>query len=387
MARDINKALVLNMFRENELVSRAEIARVLKLSKVTVSTIVRDLIEKHFIQEQGMGNSFQSGGRKPILLSLDNSKLFVIGIDIGTTNIVAATANLKGRYKYFSRIPTAKSLAVEEVLDQVHSLAEEGIKQTGIGKKQIIAMGVSAAGIVDSLKGYIHFSPDFNWKSLPLRTLLEEHTNLPVVVDNCTRSMALGEQWYGSVSDARNVFYVNIGYGIGSALIINNRIYSNHSEFGHTFITKRKVLCNCGKLGCLEAVASGNAIERQANQLLNQHQEEWITAKELAERARSGDKQARQIFFNAGRYLGRAIAMATNLFNPEKIVIGGGVALAGDVLFKPLVAEFEKHTMAVIKKNVTVEKSTLGIDAGVMGAVALALNRYVFGSCLVTEVV
>lgn len=324
MARDINKALVLNMFRENDLISRAEIARALRLSKVTVSTIIRDLIEKHFIQEQGMGSSFQSGGRKPIMLSLDNSKLFVIGVDIGTTSIVAATANLKGRQKYFSRIQTAKSLAVEEVLNQVHNLTEEGIKQTGIERKQILAVGVSAAGIVDSSKGYIHFSPDFNWKDVPLRNLVEEDTNLPVVVDNCTRSMALGEQWYGSVSDARNVLYVNIGYGIGSALIINNRIYSNHSEFGHTFVTTRKVRCHCGKLGCLEAVASGNAIERQANQLLNRRQDEWITAKELAKRALNGDMQARQIFSNAGRYLGRAIAMATNLFNPEKIVIGGG---------------------------------------------------------------
>lgn len=387
MAREINRSLILNILRERDLLSRADIARALDLSKVTVSTIVSNLIQDQLVEEKGAGNSLESGGRKPILLSLNSSRKYVIGVDIGTTNTVAATADLKGKHLQVTRRQTGDSLSVSRVLKQVQELIEQAIRESGIDRAQILALGVSAAGIVNSIEGYIYFSPDFDWKDVDIKSMLEQQTGFPVVVDNCTRTMTLGEQWYGRIQDARNVLYVNVGYGIGSALILNKHIYSNHSEFGHSFVTKQRVRCHCGKYGCLEAVASGNAIESQANDLLGDKIGKRITAKMLAAMARDGDRTARRIFQNSGRYLGRAISIATNLFNPDTIIIGGGVALAGDLLLEPLVQEFEKQTMDIIRRDTRIELSSLGIDAGVSGAVALALNRFVFKSHLVNEIV
>jgi len=321
------------------------------------------------------------------MLSLNSSKKYVIGVDIDTTSTAAATADLKGKHLQVTRRQTGDNLSVDRVLTQVQELIEQAIHKSKIDRAHILALGVSAAGIVNSVKGYIYFSPDFDWKDVDIKSLLEKKTGVPVVVDNCTRTMTLGEQWYGRIRDARNVLYVNVGYGIGSALILNKHIYSNHSEFGHSFITKQKIRCHCGKYGCLEAVASGNAIESQANELLGDKVDKRITAKMLATMARDGDRTARGIFQNAGRYLGRAISIATNLFNPNTIVIGGGVALAGELLLDPLVQEFDKQTMDIIRKDTRIELSSLGIDAGVSGAVALALNRFVFKSHLVNEVV
>ena len=387
MAREINRSLILNILREQDLLSRADIARALDLSKVTVSTIVSNLIQDELVEERGAGDSLESGGRKPIMLSLNSSKKYVIGVDIGTTSTAAATADLKGKHLQVTRRQIGDNLSVDRVLTQVQELIEQAIHKSKIDRAHILALGVSAAGIVNSVKGYIYFSPDFDWKDVDIKSLLEKKTGFPVVVDNCTRTMTLGEQWYGRIRDARNVLYVNVGYGIGSALILNKHIYSNHSEFGHSFITKQKIRCHCGKYGCLEAVASGNAIESQANELLGDKVDKRITAKMLATMARDGDRTARRIFQNAGRYLGRAISIATNLFNPNTIVIGGGVALAGELLLEPLVQEFDKQTMDIIRKDTRIELSSLGIDAGVSGAVALALNHFVFKSHLVNEVV
>jgi len=387
MAREINRSLILNILREQDLLSRADIARALDLSKVTVSTIVSNLIQDELVEERGAGDSLESGGRKPIMLSLNSSKKYVIGVDIGTTSTAAATADLKGKHLQVTRRQTGDNLSVDRVLTQVQELIEQAIHKSKIDRAHILALGVSAAGIVSSVKGYIYFSPDFDWKDVDIKSLLEKKTGFPVVVDNCTRTMTLGEQWYGRIRDARNVLYVNVGYGIGSALILNKHIYSNHSEFGHSFITRKKIHCHCGKYGCLEAVASGNAIESQANELLGDKVDKRITAKMLATMARGGDRTARGIFQNAGRYLGRAISIATNLFNPNIIVIGGGVALSGELLLEPLVQEFDRRTMDVIRKDTRIELSSLGIDAGVSGAVALALNHFVFKSYLVNEVV
>lgn len=383
IAREINKALVLDLLRKNDRVSRADIARTLALSKVTVSTIIAELIASRFVAEQGMGESQENGGRKPILLSLDTTHAHVVGVDIGWTSTAVVLGDLKGKVQFTVREPTDERHTVEKTVSQVARLVARAVRASGGTNGRILALGVSAAGIVDRSGGFIHFSPDFGWKDVPVRDILERETGLRVIVDNCTRVMTLGEKWYGCVGDARNVLYVNVGYGIGSALIINNRIYDNHSEFGHTPVTRQQVRCHCGKNGCLEAVASGSAIERQANGDRPEGSEGWISARELAQRARQGDEEARRIFAGAGRYLGRGIAVATNLFNPDKIIIGGGLALAGELLLAPLLAEFEERTMDVIKRHVRVELSALGTDAGALGAIALALNESVFRPALV----
>jgi len=169
--------------------------------------------------------------------------------------------------------------------------------------------------------------------------------------------------------------------------MVNNQIYLNHSEFGHIHVSDEPIRCHCRKLGCLEAVASGNAIELSANNRLGRKEPnaDWITVKDLAIKARDGESQANEIFLEAGQYLGRALAIAANMLNPDKIILGGGVTLAIDLLEDAIKKEFEKHTMSEIKSSTVIEVSPLGMDAGAYGAIALALNQFLYKADLAKE--
>jgi len=385
LAREINRALILHLLRNYDMIPRAEIARRLHLSKVTVSTIVSDLIESEHVVEVGHGSSLEKGGRRPIMLSLDTSNKYVVGVDLGTTNTVAAVVNLKGELLKKIRIPTSKDHDVDNISGQVSNLINKTIDASDVGRDKITGVVMAVAGQVEKEKGLIIFSPHFDWHNVQIASLVEEKTGLRAIADNCTRVMTIGEVWYGDARGVSNLIFINVGHGIGSALVIDGKLYNHHSEFGHIFITKKKIRCACGKYGCLEVVASGEAIERQANQLMSGHESTWITAKTAAERARKGDRTARKIYSEAGRYLGRGISVLANSINPEKIIIGGGVALAGDILLKPILKEFYANVMDVIKNRTEVRLSSFEMDAGVKGAVAMALNDYIFDYDIVSS--
>lgn len=378
----INQALILNLLRNGNGLSRTQIAQKLKLSKATVSRVVNGLIENKIVSVIGEGESKKTGGRHPVILSTNSSGRFVVGVDLGTTNIVVGIANLKGEIIKKIRVQTNCSHSVEKIILQISNLVEEVIKQANIKKNLIEGIGIAEAGIVDSSSGIIKYSPNFNWKNVNIASILEKKTGLHVFADNCTRVMAIGEIWHGKRESVNNIFYVNVGYGIGSALMINGKLYNKHSEFGHIPITSKKILCNCGKYGCLEAVASGNAIERKANQLYNDSKNRWITAKDIAERAEQGDPVAHKIFKEAGYYIGKGLSFVENVFNPDKIIIGGGISAAGKLLLDPIVESYNNFTMAIIKSTTKIELSTIGMDAGIYGAVTMVLNKRIFYTSL-----
>ncbi len=299
-ARELNRAIVLNAFRGNAKTSRADLVHRLHLSKVTISSIVSELVRDHLLVETGEGTSQPSGGRKPILLSLNTERKRVIGIDIGATAINGALSDLGGRLLARCRRATPTSRSVRSVVSQVGSIVGELLRTEKSSGGSVLGVGMSAAGIVESSSGVVRFSPDFNWKQVALGELIREATGLDVAVDNCTRAMALGEQWFVKARGLRNAFYVNVGYGVGSAIIANSQVYDNHSEFGHLFVTRPGTKCYCGKTGCLETVSSGHAIERRAQEVLKPRRGEWITARALAERALRGDRQAPRCWARSG---------------------------------------------------------------------------------------
>jgi glucokinase-like ROK family protein len=385
MAREINRALILHLMRNCETISRTEIARQLNLSKVTVSTIINDLIKSGYVLEIGEGSSMVKGGRRPIMLSLNTSSKYVIGVDLGTTNMVAAMGDIRGRVLKKIRIPTSRNHNVEDITDQVSNLVDEIINETKLDRSRIVGLGLAVAGQVEKDQGVIIFSPHFDWHNVAIAKLIREKTGLLTTADNCTRVMTIGEVWFGEGRNTSNLIFINVGHGIGSALVIDGKIYNHHSEFGHILITKKRIRCACGKYGCLEVVASGEAIEREANKLMPIYNDEWITAKMVAERALRGDEIAKKIYHEAGRYLGRGISILANTLNPEKIVIGGGVSGAGELLLNPILEEFNKNTMDVVKQRTKVCLSSLGMDAGVLGAIAVAMNDLIFDYDLVSR--
>jgi len=377
-ARRINTALILDQLREDKKVSRAHLSRRLRLSKMTVSTIVRELIKAGLVDENGVGESQRGGGRRPILLTLDRRYRLILGIDIGTTNTALRVADVNGDEVLRLRVSTRKKHDVESVTLQVRELVNEAMRKLRSRKSCVAGTGLSVAGIVESSSGLILRSPDMGWENVNIKAILEKSLNLPLRVDNCTRAMALGEQRYGLAKGTRNVLYVNVGYGIGSALVFNGRIYDRKSELGHTYVTRQRIRCHCGKYGCLEAVASGHAIEQKANHDLRKSKGHWLTAEEVARMAADGDAAAAAIFAEAGKFLGKAISFAANILSPDKVIIGGGISLAGGLLLEPVRREFNRHTMTEVRKSTEIAISCLGMEAGVLGAVALGLDKFVF---------
>jgi glucokinase-like ROK family protein len=365
--------------RRGDVQSRADLARQLNLSKMTIGEVVADLLAEGIIKEKGEGSSMSLGGRKPILLQFSESDHFVVGLDIGLTNTVVALGNLRGeRHVQFS-VPTNKKHNIENILTQIEELVETVLRKSMISKAVVIGLGISIGGLIDSNTGYVNFSPDFGWKDIPLREMIEQKLSLPTVVDNCTRCMAFGEQWHEKIFNRNNILYINLGHGIGSSIVMHGRIYNNNSEFGHIKITDRDVRCDCGKKGCLEAMASGHAIERIAKATLKRTPRgRSYSARDVAELALAGNEDAIRIFNDVGRYLGRAISIAATLFNPDRVIIAGGVAGSRALFEKSLLDEYRENTMDVIKRTTSILFSSFGIDAGINGSVAMALNRFMF---------
>jgi len=257
--------------------------------------------------------------------------------------------------------------------------------------KRIFGVGMAVAGLVNRKRNIVEFSPNFHWHDVNIKQTLGEYCDLPIIFDNVTRVMALGELWYGIGNKFKNFICVNVGYGIGAGIIINGKpLYGRFGmagEFGHITLEKdSKVLCHCGNYGCLEALASGHAIALAAQNGLKAGAKSIlldmcdgdiskVTAEMVANAAKTGESFAWNIFRTAAEYLGLGIAELINLFNPEAIIIGGGVAQAGDILFDAVKKTVKARAIDRLSKDVVIQPTTFGMKAAVMGAVSMILDR------------
>ncbi len=394
VVKEINEEIIIDILKKKEPVSRAEIAKITGLSRATVSSIVNRLIDTGLIKETGRDKAKSNGGRRPILLELNPEAFYIIGVDLGTNNIVAVVTNLEAEIKSKVKIPTEVYKGLAGVLENIERAITEAISTSGIEKTEIIGIGMAVAGLIDTQKGEVIFSPNFSWSNVPIKELVEERLNIPTYIDNCTRVMALGEITFGSAQGKQNLLYINVGYGVGSAIVIGGKVYSNISEIGHIPVMEDGPKCGCGKRGCLEAVASGSALEAKANKILEEgtttlirkicdEEQKRVTAEIIAKAAEKGDPIAIKIFEEAGWYLGKGIAIAVNLLSPELVIIGGGVSQAGEILFQHVRQGFKHYAMEDLAKNIKIIPSGLGLDAGVIGAIALVLKNTISGPMIV----
>ena len=206
--QDSNYSLLLDMVRRRNPISRVQLAEEFGLSKVTVSTIINDLIDEGLIIEVGEGTGCEKGGRKPILLALNASHKYAVGVDIGTTNTVAAIGNLRGEVVVKIQQPTLMNRSSKNIFKQVSKLTKDIIDSSKIDRQSILGVGISVPGLVKAHEGFIRISPDLNWENVEINHILADSIGLPVVSDNCTRAMLLGAKWHGKAKDAINVFYV-----------------------------------------------------------------------------------------------------------------------------------------------------------------------------------
>lgn len=319
-------------------------------------------------------------------IPIPSSPTSYVGVcDIGGTRWRVALADCKGNLiakkaePYLAHSPQPLPDDVRLGPDPrgvVETIARELEALARAARVELSGVGVSVPGPLDAQRGVICFSPNLGWREFPLARELSARLNLPVVLDDDANCGALGEHWLGSGRGARDFVYIVVGTGIGGGLVLNGRLYrgagGGAGEIGHTTILPEGPLCSCGNRGCLEALAAGPAWVRRARELGAMYK----SAREVIAAARQGEERAQQVLTEAGRFLGIGLANVVNMLNPERIALGGGVALdAGELLLAPACAEMERHAFASLAAKVRVTLAALGDDAGLIGAARLILGN------------
>ena len=315
---------------------------------------------------------------------------YIVGVDLGGTNIVAGALPDDGSRTYALRSqPTHSELGADAVADRITQMIEDVITvtcaETGATRADFVGVGVGAPGPLDRDLGVVIVAPNLGWHNFPLRARVADAVGLTATLDNDANCATVGEWWAGAAKGGTNVVGLTIGTGIGGGLILNKQLYHGASdvagEIGHTTIDSTGRRCKCGNYGCLEAYASGPAIAERArealtgdgssilHQLVN-GQLERITAATVYEASQRGDDLAREVVRDTARFLGTGIANLLNIFNPDIVVVAGGVTAAGDALFEPLRAEVRRRAFKPAVDACRIVPGSLPGSAGVVGAVA-----------------
>ncbi len=315
----------------------------------------------------------------------------VVAVDIGGTKIMVALFSAGGKMQAKDIRPTLVSEGVDAVIKRLYAAVNSILKTSELSSTEISAIGIACAGGIDTGRGVVvTSSPNLpGWAGLPLADLMKNKLGIATYVVNDAGAAALGEQRYGAGKGAKNLVLFTLGTGIGGGIIIDGKLYlgdrGSVGELGHMTVEPQGPRCGCGNTGCLEMLASGTAIVRDAIERIRKGDKsalvamakgkiDQITAETVGEAARNGDKLAQEVITQAAYYLGVGMINIANIFNPEMIIIGGGMAALGEMIIgqgRKMVAEraFSRNL-----KSVSIAIGRLGNEAGVYGAAAFAFD-------------
>jgi glucokinase-like ROK family protein len=385
--KKINKHTVLDLIRFTPGgISRAEIARRMDLSRAAVTTIVNDLLATKIIRE-AESRSVMSG-RPPIVLEINPASGYVVGIDFGATHLHLLLSDISARILEELEVEIDIQDGPDACLEEADTHLRDILKKGKLDLTDVLAIGVGVPGPIASEEGTVIAPPIMpGWDRYPIRDSLQKMWDRPVSVNNDAELGALGEWASGAGRTERNLVYIKVGTGIGAGLLMDGQIYrgvtGSAGEIGHLTIDENGPICACGNQGCLEALAGGRAIARQAQeavqnglrtQLTSIQPLGKITARDVAAAARRGDLVAQQILANAGSHIGIALAGLVNMFNPGMVIIGGGVAQTGDILLEPMRQTVERRSLPAATRVVRITTAMLGRRSSSMGAVVQALT-------------
>lgn len=384
--RNLNKHTTIDLIRFTPGgISRVELARELGLTRAAITVIVNDLQKSGLVREV---ETPSGSGRKRIVLEINPTLGFVVGVDMGATHVSFILADYSARVIHEMNMPLDINLGPKVCLSQVAAYMQTLLETTHLTLSDIKAVGVGVPGPIVAEAGMVSGPPIMpGWDGFPIRDTLQETWSCPVSLNNDAELGALGEWAYGAGRGERNLAYIKVGTGIGAGLLLDGQIYrgvtGSAGEIGHITIDENGPLCQCGNRGCLEAMAGGDAIAQRAIEAIHKGQRtilaekspvEMITAQDVIAAARRGDLFAQHLVAEAGAHLGTAIANVVNLFNPSMVVIGGGVALIGDLLLDPIRRTVQDRSLRVASRAVRITAALLGRRSSGMGAVVQGLS-------------
>jgi glucokinase len=322
------------------------------------------------------------------------SSTYVVGVDIGGTNLVVGAMPADGSREIgVHSLPTQAALGADSVVERIRGMIETTIaaviQETGARREQVAGVGIGSPGPLDRERGLVILTPNLGWTNFPLRDRISAAVGLPAVLDNDANCATLGEAWLGAAKGGRHVVGFTLGTGIGGGLILDGRLFHGASdvagEIGHATIEANGRKCGCGNYGCLEAYASGPAIAMRAREALAGGEGSLIpslvdgdlsklTAAKVYAASAQGDAIATEVVRETARFLAIGVANMLNIFNPDVVVLAGGVAQAGDTLFVPLRAEVRRRAFKPAVDACRIVPGALGSSAGMVGAVAAFLE-------------
>ncbi|MFA6126900.1 MAG: ROK family transcriptional regulator [Bacteroidales bacterium] len=381
-----NKSMVLNSVWKESDISRLEISRRTGLSTATVSRLVDSLIQEELLAERQPIATAKGRPIKPVYFN--GRSHYLIGIDLGTTYIRGVLTNLSFETIKEIEVVTESHKEPEYVLNKVVQVILNLANTKLVDSDHIIGVGMAVAGIINLSTGIVEYSPAFNWRNIELRHFMQANVPFPVYFDNVSRAMALGELTFGTGPRFDDLICINVGYGIGAGIVIGRKLFYGTDgmagEFGHIPVKgDEEVYCTCGKKNCLTAYASGDAIAQRArialehdgDSILHRIPSQELEARHVAEAATNGDPLAINVFSEAMGYLGRAIAGLLNIFNPQAIILGGGVSLNGPIFWNTLKPVIEENVFDHRSTKYNILPASHPGHSAMYGALAMVLQE------------
>jgi N-acetylglucosamine repressor len=382
----IIKKTILKLIYQRGSMSIPELSKIIKMSTPTVTRLVSDLVAEGLLLDEGIGES--SGGRRPYLYGINPTSRYVMGIEISRYYIRMGIFNLLNQPATEFKMLNEGLETKDDILNFIQKEVIRFIGESGIPENDILGIGIAIPGLIDIRTGinysYLHS------EDKPASLLFNDLFKHTVYVEHDTYSMALGELAFGLAKGRQNVICLNIGSGISISMILNGRLYRGNSgfagEFGHIQVDPEGELCYCGKIGCLETLASGTTLIRKAKKEiadgatsiirnLVDNDLTKINIDIILKAAQKGDQFAIGILSQIGEHLGKGIAILIHLFNPELIILGGELSKAENYITDPIQQNLNKYTIAKIRKDTQIINSELGDNAGILGTIALVMEK------------
>ncbi|MFJ6522714.1 ROK family protein [Streptomyces filamentosus] len=352
--------------------TQAEIARSTGLSAATVSNIVRELKDGGTVDV----TPTSAGGRRARSVSLSGDAGIVIGVDFGHTHLRVAVGNLAHQVLAEEAEPLDVDASAAEGFDRAERLVNRLIEATGIGRDKVIGVGLGVPGPIDVSSGTLGSTSILpGWSGINPAEELSARLGVPVHVDNDANLGALGELVWGSGRGVRDLAYIKVASGVGAGLVIDGRVYrgpgGTAGEIGHITLDESGPVCRCGNRGCLETFTAA----RYVLPLLWPSHGPDLTLERVVQLAREGDPGCRRVIADVGRHIGSGVANLCNLLNPSRVVLGGDLAEAGELVLSPIRDSVGRYAIPSAARQLSLVQGALGGRAEVLGALALVLSE------------
>lgn len=376
--RVINRQIALNLVREHQPISRAQLARLMKVNRATVTSLITELIEDKLVRE---GQAVDAPrGRKPTMLFTRTRDRLVVACDVRFGRTYLLLSDLSGTHLSLESFATPSTPA--ELIEAL-GVRIGRLTATHAGIGECSGIGLVVPGVLDRETGRLLYSVQLGWRDVELRDPLSERTGLPVSIENAPIACTLAQMWYGQPGAAADDFvYVTVSEGVGSGIVVNRQLVrgrgNNAGEFGHVVIDPAGPRCLCGARGCWEAHVSNLATlsryfghELSAEGTRTLLEDTGLTIADLIGRARTGDRRARKALEDTGSFLGAGLVMIINALNPDRIIIGGEITGAWDIVEPRLRAVLEERALTRSAAATPVIPEQPGEYPRLRGAVAL----------------